>query len=92
MNNVNPSDIFEIRKQSLFSERDRDYLGDLYLPIIGAKAYAIFLSLLSLKDGEANSHSTFFQKNQISAGEFIPAMNVLEAMGLVKTFFQKRSR
>lgn len=89
MKDVSPSDCFEVRPLSLFSSRDYDYLNDLYAPLIGVKALAIFYALLHEKADETLSHEFFFKKNQISAGEFIPALTALEAVGLVSTFLKK---
>jgi replication initiation and membrane attachment protein len=86
---LSPSDLFEIRQESLFSSRDEDYLFDLYSPLVGAKASAFYLAMLHLEQGVTYSHEDFLSRGQSSIGEFVSALPALEAVGLVATYFKK---
>lgn len=86
---VNPTDLFEVRKESLFSSRDEDFLFDLYEPLIGCRAVACFLNLLHLEEGVTRSHESFLKAAQSSIGDFAPSLSALEATGLVVTYFKK---
>jgi replication initiation and membrane attachment protein len=86
---LSPSDLFEIRQESLFSSRDEDYLFDLYSPLVGAKATAFYLAMLHLEQGVTYSHEDFLARGQSSVGELMSALPALEAVGLVATYFKK---
>lgn len=89
MKDLSPSDLFEIRPQSLFSSRDTDYLYDFYAPMIGLKAVSLFLALLHETPGETLSHDAFLSKNQSSVGEMVASLSALEAVGLVGSYLKK---
>jgi replication initiation and membrane attachment protein len=89
MKDLSPSDLFEIRPQSLFSSRDSDYLYDFYAPMIGLKAVSLFFALLHEAPGETISHEAFLSKNQSSIGEMVASLNALEAVGLVASYEKK---
>ncbi len=86
MKEISPSDLLEVRPQSLSSTEDYKYLLDLYAPILGVKAIGVYFALSNLEAGEVISHQAFFSRNQLSSGEFISALAGLEAMGLLQTF------
>lgn len=92
MEDVSPSDLFEVRRESRFSADDEDYLHAYYAPIVGLKAVALFSSFLRLDEGKSFSHEAFFHKLQLSAGEFVLALKPLEAIGLVVTYRQKAEK
>jgi replication initiation and membrane attachment protein len=89
MKELSPSDLFETRPESLFSSRDQDYLLDFYTPLIGIKAVALYEALLAEESPESHAHETFLSKIQFSVGEMVAALNALEAVGLVATYYQK---
>lgn len=89
MKDLSPSDLFEIRPQSLFSSRDSDYLYDFYAPMIGLKAVSLFFALLHEAPGETISHEAFLSKNQSSIGEMVASLSALEAVGLVASYEKK---
>jgi replication initiation and membrane attachment protein len=89
MKELSPSDLFETRAESLFSSRDQDYLLDFYTPLIGIKAVALYEALLAEESPESHAHETFLSKIQFSVGEMVAALNALEAVGLVATYYQK---
>lgn len=86
---ANPTDLFEVRKESLFSSLDSDYLLDLYAPMIGMKAAALYLALLHVEEGGSSSFESFLKKNLSSIGEFSTSILPLEATGLVQSFVKK---
>jgi replication initiation and membrane attachment protein DnaB len=92
MEDVSPSDLFEVRRESRFSSDDEDYLHAYYAPIVGLKAVALFSSFLRLGEGESFSHEAFFKKLQLSSGEFGQALRPLEAIGLVVSYRQKTEK
>lgn len=87
------SDMFEVRINSLLADYDRETLTNLYQPIIGYQALAVYFTLWS----EANiqkvlsfsSHEQLFTRMKIAPGHFIDARKLLEAVGLVKTRLEK---
>jgi replication initiation and membrane attachment protein len=86
---LSPSDLFEIRQESLFSSRDEDYLFDLYTPLVGLKGVAFFLAMLHCEQGVTYSHEDFLSKAQSSIGELSQALPALEAVGLVSSYLKK---
>ena len=87
------SDMFEVRINSLIADYDRETLTNLYQPIIGYSALAVYFTLWS----EANvqkvlsfsSHEQLFTRMQMASGHFIEARKLLEAVGLLKTRLEK---
>ncbi|MCH3908846.1 MAG: hypothetical protein LKF75_01785 [Bacilli bacterium] len=92
MIDVSPSDLFEVRKESLFSNLDEDYLFDLYLPLVGVKAVGFYLALFHMQEDISHSHEEFLTQCQSSVGEFSAAMPSLEALGLVATYLKKEEK
>lgn len=91
MKNCGADDFFEVRKESLPSSLDLDSMTDLYLPLIGPHAYAVFFALRG-ESRNPSTHSHLLKKLQLSPGQFYQAMLALEAMGLVKTYYQEDGR
>lgn len=88
MKNCGANDFFEVRKQALPSSLFMNAMSDLYLPLIGANAFAAYFALWG--EGKTPStHAHLLQKLQLSPGQFYQAMLPLEAMGLVKTYYQE---
>ena len=85
--------MFEVRINSLIADYDRDTLTNLYQPIIGYSALAIYFTLWS----EANvqkvlsfsSHEQLLVRMQMAAGHFVDSRKLLEAVGLLKTRLEK---
>jgi replication initiation and membrane attachment protein len=86
MKEANPSDFYEVRPLSLFSSLDEKVVVDLYEPLIGAKAVAVYFSLLSEEPGVLGKHSDLYSKTQLAPGEWLAALTALEAVSLVETF------
>ncbi len=91
MKNCGADDFFEVRKESLPSSLDLDSMTDLYLPLVGPHAYAVFFALRS-EGRTPTTHAHLLKKLQLSPGQFYQAMLALEAMGLVKTYYQEDGR
>jgi len=93
MKDVGLDDFYEVRVMGLVSDVDRLSLVDLYEPLIGARALAVYLTLLEdptrLDGGLTLTHDKLFVKLLLSPGEFFKAMEALEATGLAKTFYKE---
>ena len=89
------SDIFEVRINSLLADYDRETLTNLYQPIVGYTALALYFTLWSesiiQKVLSFSTHEQLFIRMKIAPGHFIEARKVLEAVGLVKTRLEKVS-
>lgn len=87
---LNSSDYFETHLASLIADYDKETLVNLYQPIIGYQAFALYLSLWSeaknQKVTSMPSHETLFLMLKMTPGDFIKARKSLEAMGLLKTY------
>ena len=83
-------DFLEVRLASLIADFDRDTLSNLYQPIIGFEALALYMSLWSEANNERVSplctHEQLFLRMRIPAGAFVEARKYLEAAGLLKTY------
>lgn len=87
---VMSKDFMEVKTSSLIADYDREILANLYQPIIGFTAFALYLSLVveagNQKVSSMINHDEFFNKMKISAGQFVDARKLLEGIGLLKTF------
>ena len=92
MKEVSANDFYEVRAMGLVSDVDKSSLLDLYEPMIGAKAVAVYLSLLSdvscQKADAVLTHEDILNKTMLSPGEWLQAVRGLEAVGLVKTLWK----
>lgn len=87
------SDMFDVRISSLLADYDRDTLSNLYQPIIGYSALAIYFTLWSEANNQKilsfSTHEQILLRMQMAAGHFVDARKRLEAVGLVKTKLEK---
>ena len=87
------ADMFEVRMNSLIADYDRETLTNLYQPIIGYSALALYFTLWSestiQKVLSFSTHEQLFTRMKMAAGHFIEARKLLEAVGLVKTRLEK---
>ena len=88
MKRLGASDLFEVRKGGTFSSSSLLAMGELYLPLVGPSAFALYFALLG-EGKKTSSHERLFQKVQLSPGDFYKAMLPLEAVGLVRTFYRE---
>ena len=87
------NDMFEVRINSLLADYDRETLTNLYQPIIGYTALALYFTFWSeasiQKVLSFSSHEQLFVRMKLAAGHFVEARKLLEAVGLVKTKLEK---
>ena len=84
------SDYMEVKLAGLIADYDKDTLINLYQPIIGYEALAVYFSLWS----EANNqkitapctHGQLFSRMNIAPGKYLEARKRLEGVGLLQTF------
>ncbi len=90
MRNCGANDFFEVRKRGSFASVDPEAMADLYLPLVGSNAFAVYFALWG--EGKTPStHDHLFRRLQLSPGQFYQAMLPLEALGLVETFHQEEN-
>lgn len=91
MKEARPTDNYNVLKESSYSFEDDAYLLDFYAPILSLKTIGIYLALRN-EAGEGNKpFSSFYLHHQVSEGDFFSSLEGLEAIGLVKTYFLKKS-
>ncbi|MCD8194971.1 MAG: DnaD domain protein [Coprobacillus sp.] len=87
-------DYLSVSFKGLFADYDRDTLINLYEPIIGYAALALYFSFLTeskLEEvGPIISHEKFLNRIQMNLDTFNSAREQLEAMGLVKTYLEEK--
>lgn len=71
-------------KECLLSEIDYRYLDELYAPIIGIDSLALYRALYGYR--RKGSHEVFLKEKRLTKGDFLLALEPLEALGLVRTF------
>lgn len=86
-----PTDNFNVLKESSYSFEDDSYLLDFYAPILSLKTIGVYFSLRNEAGVESKPFSSFYLHYQISEGDFFSSMEALEAIGLIKTYFLKKS-
>ena len=86
---LSENDMFEVKIASLLADYDRETITNLYQPIIGYTALAIYFSFWSesriQKLLSYSSHEQFLARMKLTPGAFIEGRKLLEAVGLVKT-------
>ncbi len=88
-------DFYEVHLGSILSDSDRKVLNDLYQPIIGATALALFFKWWS--DSETDDEQGFYSIDKlltnihITTDELLNCRRHLEALGLIRTFVKKIS-
>lgn len=87
------NDVFEVHLNSLLADYDRDTLTNLYQPIIGYEALAVYFTLWSESSVQkVLSFSTTEQlliRMKMPVGHFVDARKLLEAVGLLKTRLER---
>ena len=85
----------EIKFGTLLADYDHDVLANLYEPLIGFKAFALYLSFWSEgkmeKVTSISTHEDFLLKLKMSTSDFLEARKTLEAIGLLKSYVSKDS-
>lgn len=92
---ISNTDFYELSLDSIISDVDIDVAIELYQPIIGHKALALYLTLIKDAQKDDNqdifSYENLFNRMQISSGDYLNAKNTLEAVGLIRTFLKKEN-
>ena len=88
-----PADNYIVINKSIITEEDIKILNMLYLPITGPLPIMLYNILLNDLDklqiiSEVSSHAHLLSNLHISISELTEARNVLEAIGLLKTYFK----
>lgn len=86
VNDLAINDLYEIKKLSPLSDFDRKVVLDLYMPLIGAKAVALYFTFFEEKSGMISNHEKLLRNTGFSVGEMVGALNALEAVSLVATY------
>ena len=82
-------DLLKVRFSGLAADYDRDTVVNLYQPIVGYTAMAIYFSLWSLSSSpEYITHEQLFNRMQMAPGRFVESRKLLEATGLLKTYMR----
>lgn len=89
-----PADNYIVINKSIITEQDRKILTMLYLPLIGSLPIMLYLKLY--EDIEQNQvistnieHANLLSNLHISSSELEEARNMLEGIGLLKTYLKK---
>jgi replication initiation and membrane attachment protein len=92
---LNLTDLYEVSSGSILTDYDRKVLVRLYQPIIGTNAIGLYFTLWSELEGERTITTYSAQLSRlidilkISIKEYNYALEQLEMMGLVKTYYNK---
>ena len=91
-----PADNYVVVNKSIITEEDKKILNMLYLPITGALPIMLYNILLTDLDklqiiSEIETHAHLLSNLHISVQEFQEARNILEAIGLLKTYIKQDS-
>jgi replication initiation and membrane attachment protein len=90
---LSSNDMFDIKISSLLADYDRDTITNLYQPIIGYTALAVYFTFWSeaynQKITSMSSHEQLLLRMRMATGDFVDARKTLEAVGLVKTRLER---
>ena len=91
-----PADSYVVINKSIVTNVDLKILNMLYLPIVGSLAIMLYNTLLNDLDKQEVlslelDHAHLLSNLHVSTEELMDARNVLEAIGLIKTFVKKDS-
>lgn len=84
------NDYLEVRTASLLADYDRSIITNLYQPIIGFTALALYFNLWTESEnqrlGSLVNHGDVFKRMGLSASKFVDARKALEGTGLLRTY------
>jgi len=88
-----PADNYVVINKSIITEEDKKILNLLYLPIIGPLPIMLYHILINDLDklqiiSNSSTHAKILSNLHISTTELAEARNVLEAIGLIKTYIK----
>lgn len=89
-----PADSYIVINKSIITEEDKKVLNKLYLPITGANSIMLYNILINDLDkleliSEPKTHAKLLSSLHITTAELAEARNVLEGIGLLKTYLKK---
>ena len=87
-----PADSYIVTNKSIISDIDLKILNMLYLPITGSLAIMLYHTLLNDMDkqemfSDELEHAHLLSNLHVSIDELIRARHVLEAIGLLKVYY-----
>ena len=89
---LSENDYLDVKLNSLIADYDNETLSNLYQPIIGYAALAVYFTLVSESKNQkitsVISHNQLLNRLQMSPGDFVEARKRLEAVGLLRTILE----
>ncbi len=90
---LSSSDMFDVKISTLLADYDRETITNLYQPIIGYSALAVYFTFWSEAKNQRilslSSHEQLLLRMKMATGDFVDARKTLEAVGLMKTRLEK---
>lgn len=89
-----PADNYIVINKSIITDQDRKILNMLYLPLIGPLALAMYTTLINDLDNQeiisdSMTHAHLLSNLHVTAKELLESRNILEGIGLLKTYLKK---
>lgn len=92
---LSENDYLDVKLKSLIADYDTETLSNLYQPIIGYAALAVYFTLVSESKNQkitsVISHNQLLNRLQMSPGDFVEARKRLEAVGLLRSILETKS-
>ena len=92
---LSENDYLDVKLNSLIADYDNETLSNLYQPIIGYAALAVYFTLVSESKNQkitsVISHNQLLNRLQMSPGDFVDSRKRLEAVGLLKTILENKN-
>ena len=91
---LSENDYLDVKLNSLIADYDTETISNLYQPIIGYSALAIYFTFVAeaknQKVTSLISHNQLLNRLQMAPGDFIAARKKLEGVGLLKTILEEK--
>ncbi|MGP4082667.1 replication initiation and membrane attachment family protein [Pseudalkalibacillus sp. R45] len=81
-----PVDRFQVYSSGRIQAEELKMVTLLYQPLVGAKAYSLYMTLFSENLNGATSHHTLMNQTQMNMQQIFEERKKLEAIGLLKTY------
>lgn len=91
---VNSKDTYEVNRASIVTDFDRKVLYRLYQPLVGYGAISLYFTLLAELEADMTTtktsrpHSVIFDMMNCTSKDFTMFIQLLEGVGLVKTYMK----
>ena len=89
---LSENDYLDVKVNSLIADYDAETISNLYQPIIGYAALAVYFTLVAeaknQKITSLVSHNQILNRLQMAPGDFIEARKKLEGVGLLRTILE----